>query len=108
MPFRWRFGSVTERNGRMMSCKKPSAGWRQRSRRPNEWSPGSIVLLGTWRRPSAWQTVGGDRARGTRRRARPFDDPLERLIADDVLASLLRLDDSFREVVTARIWGGLT
>jgi RNA polymerase sigma factor (sigma-70 family) len=36
------------------------------------------------------------------------DDPLERLITDEVLASVLRLDDSLREVVTARIWGQLT
>jgi RNA polymerase sigma-70 factor, ECF subfamily len=36
------------------------------------------------------------------------DDPLERLMADEVLTSVLRLDDSLREVVTARIWGQLT
>ncbi|HXY36373.1 MAG TPA: sigma-70 family RNA polymerase sigma factor [Planctomycetaceae bacterium] len=36
------------------------------------------------------------------------EDPLERLLADEVLASLVRLDDSLREVVTARIWGQLT
>ncbi len=36
------------------------------------------------------------------------DDPLDRLIADEVLASVLRLDDPLREVVTARIWGQLT
>lgn len=36
------------------------------------------------------------------------DDPSERLIADEVLISVMRLDDPLREVVTAHIWGQLT
>jgi RNA polymerase sigma factor (sigma-70 family) len=36
------------------------------------------------------------------------DDPLERLIADEVMTLVLQLNDSLREVVTARIWGQLT
>lgn len=35
-------------------------------------------------------------------------DPSERLFADEVLEAVLQLDDPFREVVTARIWGQLT
>jgi RNA polymerase sigma factor (sigma-70 family) len=35
-------------------------------------------------------------------------DPLEQLLADEVLSSVMQLDDPLREVVTARIWGQLT
>jgi len=58
------------------------------------------------------QRVAGQRRRAREKRAAAAeavrDDPLERLIADEVLTSVLRLDDSLREVVTARIWGQLT
>lgn len=36
------------------------------------------------------------------------DDPAEQLLADEVPNAVLQLDDPFREVVTARIWGQLT
>jgi DNA-directed RNA polymerase specialized sigma24 family protein len=36
------------------------------------------------------------------------DDPAEQLLVDEVLKSVLQLDDPLREVVTARIWGQLT
>jgi RNA polymerase sigma-70 factor (ECF subfamily) len=36
------------------------------------------------------------------------NDPTEPLVVDEVLDAVLQLDDSFREVVTARIWGQLT
>jgi RNA polymerase sigma factor (sigma-70 family) len=58
------------------------------------------------------QRVAGRRRRAREKRAATaeavHDDPLERLIADEVLTSVLRLDDPLREVVTARIWGQLT
>jgi RNA polymerase sigma factor (sigma-70 family) len=70
-----------------------------------------------WLYRVAWNLAQTNRLANRRRRSRERhaaageavrDDPLERLIADEVLASLLRLDNPFREVVTARIWGGLT
>ena len=58
------------------------------------------------------QRVAGQRRRAREKRAAAAeavdDDPLKQLIADEVLASVLRLDVSLREVVTARIWGQLT
>jgi RNA polymerase sigma factor (sigma-70 family) len=35
-------------------------------------------------------------------------DPSEQLVVDEALAAVYQLDDSLREVVTARIWGQLT
>jgi RNA polymerase sigma-70 factor (ECF subfamily) len=57
------------------------------------------------------------RVSGRRRRSREkqvaateafTDDPAEQLLVDEVLKSVLQLDDPLREVVTARIWGQLT
>ncbi len=74
-------------------------------------------------RPVAWlyraarnlaanQRVAGRRRRNREERAAVAeaidDDPLERLIADEMLTSVLRLDVPLREVVTARIWGQLS
>jgi RNA polymerase sigma-70 factor (ECF subfamily) len=76
--------------------------------------PGRIVA---WLYRAARNLAQNQRVAGRRRQAREqrvasaeavHDDPLERLIADEILTSVLRLDDSLREVVTARIWGQLT
>jgi RNA polymerase sigma factor (sigma-70 family) len=76
--------------------------------------PGRIVA---WLYRAARNLAQNQRVAGRRRQAREQraasaesvrDDPLERLIADEVLTSVLRLDDPLREVVTARIWGQLT
>ena len=70
-----------------------------------------------WLYRVAWNLAQTERLASRRRRSRERraaageavrDDPLEQLIADEVLASLLQLDKPLREVVTARIWGGLT
>jgi RNA polymerase sigma factor (sigma-70 family) len=70
-----------------------------------------------WLYRAARNLAENQRLAGRRRHAREKraataeavqDDPLERLMADEVLTSVLRLDDSLREVVTARIWGQLT
>ncbi len=61
---------------------------------------------------AANQRVAGRRRRNREERAAVAeaidDDPLERLIADEMLTSVLRLDVPLREVVTARIWGQLS
>jgi RNA polymerase sigma factor (sigma-70 family) len=73
--------------------------------------------------PAAWlyrvvrNLAENQRISGRRRRAREMraaaveavcNDPTERLIADEVLDAVLKLDDPLRAVVTARIWGGFT
>ena len=70
-----------------------------------------------WLYRAARNLAENQRVAGRRRLAREqsvatnecvHDDPAQRLIADEVLAAVLRLDDALREVVTARIWGQLT
>jgi RNA polymerase sigma-70 factor (ECF subfamily) len=70
-----------------------------------------------WLYRSARNLAENQRVAARRRRSREKgaaaaeavrDDPSERLIADEVLTSVLRLEDPLREVVTARIWGQLT
>ncbi|HEV7998670.1 MAG TPA: sigma-70 family RNA polymerase sigma factor [Planctomycetaceae bacterium] len=58
------------------------------------------------------QRVAGRRRQARERRAAAEEvvhhDPLERLMADEVVTSVLRLDEPLRKVVIARIWGQLT
>jgi RNA polymerase sigma factor (sigma-70 family) len=73
--------------------------------------------VAAWLYRAARNLAQNQRLAGRRRQAREqhaatqehvHDDPAQRLIADEVLAAVLRLDDGLREVVTARIWGQLT
>jgi RNA polymerase sigma factor (sigma-70 family) len=69
-----------------------------------------------WLYRVAWNLAQTQRLSTRRRRSREKqaatreavrEDPLQRLIDDEVLAAVLSLDGPLREVVTARIWGGL-